>query len=419
MLTTGIFRSKWWMIFGAVLGLTFNTGVVQNFSFAVFIKPITEDLGISRATLLSAPAIGAIFITIITPLFGKALDHYGLRVVHMPMIAAFGIATACLSLLNTPYAMLVALFSVQHLFGAGQSPVAYTKAIAGWFDKDRGLALGIAIAGVGVGVALVPPYCNYLILHYGWRVAYLGMGGGILLMALVPVALFEREPPVPPERERPKNDASVQGYTWTQAVLKDWRFAAMTVAFFGAIVAINGTLTQIVALLTDRGVPLAVAVGALSASGIALTVGRIVSGFCLDRVHGPYVATVFFAAAGIGVATLASGLSPFIGTVLCGLGIGAEVDLMAYFVSRYFGLRSFGAIYGLMFALFSLGVGIGPFLMGLAHDKLGSYVPMMIAFEVVLAIVCGLLLALGPYRFASRSIATQTAAAASAGAVKS
>jgi MFS family permease len=402
MLKTGIFRNRWWMVFAAVLGLTFNTGVVQNFSFAVFIKPITEDLGISRATLLSAPVIGSIFITLVTPIFGKALDHYGLRVVHMPMIAGYAVATACLAFLNMPYALLAILFSTQHLFGAGQSPVAYTKAIAGWFDKDRGLALGIAIAGVGLGVALVPPYCNWLIVHYGWRVAYLGLGAGVLVMALIPVALFEREPPTPPERLRPRNDDSVPGYSWTQAVFHDWRFAGMTIAFFGAIVAINGTLTQIVAFLTDRGVPLAVAVGALSAAGVALTVGRIISGFCLDRVHGPYVAAAFFAASGLGVAALASGFSPFVGAALCGLGIGAEVDLMAYFVSRYFGLRSFGAIYGLMFALFGLGVGLGPFLMGIAHDRLGSYVPMMIAFEVVLAVVCLIMLALGPYRFAAR-----------------
>ena len=101
------------------------------------------------------------------------------------------------------------------------------------------------------------------------------------------------------------------------------------------------------------------------------------------------------------MALLAANLSPFIGTMLCGLGIGAEVDLMAFLVSRYFGLRAFGAVYGLMFAIFSLGVGMGPFLMGLSHDFLHSYVPMMIVFEVALALAIGVLLALGPYRFAS------------------
>ncbi len=399
MLNSGIFRNKWWMVLGALIGLTTNTGVIQSFALAVFIVPITKDLGISRAEFLSAPVIGSIFITIITPLFGKAIDHFGLRVSHLPMIAGFGIATACLSFLNLPYAFMVMLFIGQHLFGAGQSPVAYTKAIAAWFDKDRGLALGIAISGVGLGVAFIPAYDSYLIVHYGWRAGFIGMGAAVFVLALVPVFLFEREPPIPPERLRPRNDTSVPGYSWSEAVLKDWRFWAMTFAFFGAPIAINGTLTQVVALLTDRGVPLAVAVGALSASGLALTGGRIVSGFLLDRVHGPLVATCFFIASAIGIALLAGGYSPFAGALLCGLGIGAEVDIMAFFVSRYFGLRSFGAIYGTMFALFSLGVGLGPFFLGLSHDKFGSYVPMMMVNEGVIVILCGLLLSLGPYRF--------------------
>ena len=403
MLTTGIFRNKWWMILAAVLGLMLNTGVVSNFAFAVFIKPITADLGITRATLTSALVIGVLCGTIVGPLFGKAIDHFGLRVVHMPMIAAFAVTTAMLSLLRMPYAVMAVIFAFHGLFGAGQSPVAYSKAIAAWFDEDRGLALGIAIAGVGLGVAIIPPFVSYLIVQYSWRVAYLGLGAAIIVLALIPVALFEREPPIPPERVQARNSAAIPGITLSEAVLGGWRFWAMTVAFFVAIVAINGTLTQVVALLTDRGLPLAFAVAALSASGIALTGGRIVSGFCLDRIHGPYVALFFFVCAGAGVALLASGFAPFAGTVLCGLGIGAEVDLMAYFVSRYFGLKAFGAIYGLMFALFSLGVGVGPWLMGLSFDYLHSYVPMMLAFEGALAVACVLLLALGPYRFAART----------------
>jgi MFS family permease len=399
MLRTGIFRGRWWMVVAAVLGLTLNTGVVQTFAFAVFIKPITQDLGISRETLLSAGVFASIVGTCIAPFFGKAIDYFGLRVVHLPMIAAYAVATGLMAFLRMPYAVMVLFFMMHGCFGAGQSPIAYSKAITAWFDKDRGLALGVAIAGVGLGVAIMPAYAAYIIVHYGWRAAYVGMGIAIVVMALIPVALFLRDAPLPPERVQARDGRALPGTTFQEAVLKGWRFWAMTVAFFIAIVAINGTLTQVVALLTDRGMPLARAVLALSLSGIALTGGRILSGFCLDRIHGPYVASFFFACAGTGVALLATGVEPFSGTMLCGLGIGAEVDLMAYMVSRYFGLKSFGAIYGLMFALFGLGVGVGPWLMGLSHDRLHSYVPMMLAFEIALAVSCLLLLSLGRYRF--------------------
>lgn len=400
MLTTGIFRSRWWMIFGAAVALMMNTGVVSNFAFAVFLKPITEDLNIGRATLGSALVIGSLCGTCVAPLFGKALDFFGLRIVHMPMIFMFAVTTAMLGLLQPAYGVLALLFGVHGLFGSGQSPIAYSKGIAAWFDKDRGLALGIAIAGVGLGVAVIPAFANYVIVHFGWRSAYPSLGIAILVLALLPVFLFEREPPQPPERARSAASAALPGIMLREAI-RGWRFWAMTLAFFVTIVAVNGTLTQIVALMTDRGEPLQQAVFALSMSGIALTLGRILSGFCLDRFHGPYIACAFFVSAALGVALLAADLSPFIGTMLCGLGIGAEVDLMAFLVSRYFGLRAFGAIYGLMFAIFSLGVGLGPWLMGLSHDYAKSYVPMMIVFEIALAVAILLLLPLGAYRFAT------------------
>jgi len=415
MLTTGMFKSRWWMVFGAAIALMMNTGVVSNFAFAVFIKPITADLGVSRATLTGATLIAALSGTCIAPFFGKAIDYFGLRRVHLPMIFMFAIGTAALGLLQPAFGIMVVLFVFHGLFGQGQSPVGYSKALTAWFDKDRGLALGIAIAGVGLGVAAIPPFANYVILHYGWRWAYVAMGGAIIVLALIPTWLFEREPPIPPEREKSAASATVPGIHLREAV-RTWRFWAMTVAFFVAIVAINGTLTQVVALMTDRGEPLQAAVFALSMSGVALTLGRIVSGFCLDRFHGPYVACTFFLSAAIGVVLLAADISPFFGTMLCGLGIGAEVDLMAFLVSRYFGIRAFGAIYGLMFAIFSLGVGLGPFLMSAAHDALHSYVPAMIVFEMGLIGAILALLPLGPYRYAHAREGSGTIEPAVAGA---
>src|SRR6185437_3228712 len=119
-------------------------------------------------------------------------------------------------------------------------------------------------------------------------------------------------------------DIAVQGdlpgMTASQAILHSWRFWALTVAFFLAIVAINGTLTHIVALLTDRGIPLQVAAGALLAAGLALLAGRIISGWCIDRFHGPYVAICFFIIPMAGIGLLGSGaggMVPLAGAVLC------------------------------------------------------------------------------------------------------
>jgi MFS family permease len=81
------------------------------------------------------------------------------------------------------------------------------------------------------------------------------------------------------------------------------------------------------------------------------------------------------------------------------MGLGAEVDLIAYLLSRYLGMKSFGVIYGYLFAIFVLGSGAGPYLMGLAYDQTGTYSPALIALCVCLAAASSLLLTLGDYVF--------------------
>jgi MFS family permease len=398
-------QNRWWMVFASVIGLIVNTGVIGVFLFGTFIGPVSHGLGISREQFGLATLIGGIFTAFGTPLFGKAIDHFGVRRVHLPMIAIYALGTASLSLLQPSMAVIILLFMFQNFGGTGQSPVAYSKTLAGWFDTNRGLALGIAIAGVGLGVIVMPQYANYMIAHFGWRTAYVALGIAIFVLAFIPVSVFMRDPPSSPPAHRAgtMGFVALEGATWSEAFWRSWRFWAMTVAFFLVVIAINGTLGTIVAFLADHGVSRQIATNALSASGAGLFGGRLLSGYLLDRWHGPYVASLFFVSAMAGIALLAQGgWPPVLCTILCGLGIGAEVDLMAFFVSRYFGLRAFGAIYGTMFAFFSYGNQVGLFLMAYSYTHLHSYLPMMMGFEGALAVACLLLVGLGPYRFAAR-----------------
>lgn len=396
-----MFRNRWWVVVASILGLIVGTGSINIFAFGVFLKPVSDDLGVSRGTLSAAVFLSSILTAAGSPVLGTMIDRWGIRTVMLPAIALFALITAVFSLLTASPTVLFVLYGLSGLIGAGQTPVAYSKAVAAWFDKERGLALGIAMAGVGLGTALIPQLAGTLIQHFGWRMAYVGLGIAVFVLAFLPVGAFIREPT---ERDRAAAPASAfrpRGLTVGEA-LSAWRFWALTVAFFFGVVAINGTLTHVVALLTDRGLPVQTATATLSAAGIAIIVGRILSGWCLDRFFGPYVAVVFLACPMVGIALLGSGtggIAPLAGTVLCGMGIGAEVDLMAFFVSRYFGLRGFAQIYGLMFGLFTVGTGLGPYAMGAGFDMLHSYGAIFIGFEVILVIACGLLLRLGPYAF--------------------
>ncbi|HUN52180.1 MAG TPA: MFS transporter, partial [Candidatus Sulfotelmatobacter sp.] len=399
------FANRWWIVFACACGLLVGAGSILIFSFGVFLKPVTTDLGISRGDLSAGLAISAWFVAAACPIVGYLIDRFGTRRVMMPGIVLFALAVASFGLMQPNSLLLVyAIFCIAHFISGVQTPIPYAAVIAHWFDRQRGLALGIATAGVGLGVALIPQLAAFLIRHFGWRDAYFGLGVTVVVLAFIPVALFVREPPWAgaAKSERHADATAALPGIGAAAALKTGNFWTLSIAFFLGVLAINGTIVHVVALLTDRGMALQVATGALSIAGLAIIVGRIICGWCLDRFWGPYVAACFFALPMIGIALLGSGWAypiPLIGAGLCGAGIGAEIDLMAFFVSRYFGLKAYGKVYGLMFMLFNLGTGFGPALSGAAFDHFHAYTQIFAVYEVALAVTCALLVRLGPYAY--------------------
>ncbi len=402
----GLFANRWLVVIASLLGLLVGAGPVLIFSAGVFLKPVTAELGITRGDLTSGVLLATFFTAASCPVVGWFLDRYGTRRVMIPGILLYAIVVAGFGFMQTtPWFLIPLIFAAVGLVGGIQTPIPYAAAVAQWFDRQRGLALGIATAGVGLGVALLPPFLAWMIENFGWRNAYFGLAIAIVVLAWVPVALFVREPPsltrAAQRRAGVDLTAALPG-TPANMAFKQWRFWALSIAFFLGVMAINGTLVHLIPLLTDRGVPLQLAARTLSGAGIAIILGRILAGWCLDRIWGPYVAMCFFAIPMVGIALLGSGaggLVPLAGAVLCGMGIGAEIDLMAFFLSRYFGLKAYGKIYGVMFAIFNIGTGVGPWLSGQSFDMFHSYGPIFIVYEVALAITVLLFVRLGPYPY--------------------
>jgi MFS family permease len=401
-----LFQNRWWIVAASLIGNIVGPGPAVIFTVNVFMVPVTTSLGWTRGMFSAGLLASAVASPVMTAVFGYLLDRFGIRRVALPATVFYALALCSFALLTpSAYWALFLMIACSAGFGACLGPIVYSKSIAAWFDKERGLALGIAMAGVGLGVALVPQISARLIEAFGWRMAYVGLGATILILAWIPVTIFVREPSEDTLREsgaaRAASNAALPGMTAREA-FGAWRFWVLTIAFLLGVAAINGTLTQVVALLTDRGVPVQMAVQALSASGLAIIIGRMLCGWCLDRFHGAVVAICFFIVPMCGIALLASGATgfvPLLGAVLCGAGIGAEVDLMAFFTSRHFGLRAYGKIYGMMFAFFSLFTGVGPYLSGVSFDVYHSYTPIFMIFEGMLVVTCLLFLPLGPYRY--------------------
>ncbi|HZT87940.1 MAG TPA: MFS transporter [Stellaceae bacterium] len=413
----GGFGNRWLVVVATVLALIVGAGAINVFAFGVFLKPITAELGIGRGTFSAALTLHSTIAALSCPLFGWLIDRWGARRCMLPGLVLYALGIAAYALIRgEPFALTLLIFGLTGFTSPVGGPIPYSTVISQWFDRQRGLALGIGMAGVGLGVALMPQLAAALIERVGWRYAYLGMAAAVVVLAFLPVALFLREPPeftARPARGESRGAALGLPGASLRDALRSWLFWGLGLAFFLDVIAINGTLTHIVALLTDRGIALAAATAALSGTGIALLAGRILSGWFLDRFWGPYVAVGFFVMPMVGIGLLmsqAGGAAPFVGAICCGLGIGAEIDLMAFFASRYFGLRHYAKIYGTMFGLFGFGVGIGPALSGASFDRFHSYTPIFLVYELMLAATCVIFLCLGPYPYPARERAPAGAA---------
>lgn len=385
------------MVFAAVLGNFVGNGPLLQFSFGVFVKPLSQAFATDRATISSAVLVGFVVTGLCTPVAGRLIDRRGVRAIVLPGIVLFALSIAALGLVPQAPLPFIVMYGVAGIFAAAQSPLPYAKAVAGAFERHRGLALGVSMAGVGIGAALLPHVASALISAYGWRMAFIGLGATVLTCALPAAYLLIKEP-------IPVTSPAHQGAPGMSAreALGTKRFWFLAVVFFAVVMACGGVIAHITPILTDRGVSAQLATSAISLGGVSLIGGRLLAGYLLDRFFAPHVALIFILMPLAGMALLyfpAPPLIALLATVCVGIGLGAEVDLIAFFISRYLGMRSFGEIYGYLFAIFMFGSGLGPFFMGLSFSRTGSYGTAIAGFGIGLIVASVTVLMMGPYRY--------------------
>lgn len=400
----------WYVVLAAGLGLGLGYAPIIVYSFGIFFKPLTEELHSGRASISLAFTLANIAHATTSPLTGKWTDRFGARRVILLGTGVFGLLLISSFLATASLWRFYLLYVVLGIAGTGAAPVPYSKVISNWFDKRRGLALGLTMFGLGSGAIIMPLLAQRLIATLGWRGAYASLGLLVLVVSVPIVGLFLRETPEKmgylPDgafvtRSPAVNGPSGEGVAWRET-LHDQAFWIMISAFFLVGASVHGCVVHLAPMLTDRGVTAEHAAAAISLLGGALLIGRVGSGYLLDRLFAPRVAMLFSGGAALGIGLLwtgAAGGSAYVGAFLVGLGMGAEVDVIAYLTSRYFGLRAFGEIYGCAFASYVLAGALGPWLMGLGFDHTGSYGIVLASFLVATVVAAAMMLRLGPYRY--------------------
>jgi MFS family permease len=398
----GEWRSSWNLVVAGAVGMMIVS--VPLYSMGIFIAPLQQEFGWSRFQITAANTIVSTLGLAAGPLVGALVDRVGARRVGLPGAMLFCTAFGLLSVSSGSIWSWWSLWTLMAVATLGVSPVIWTFMVARAFDRSRGLALALTLGGTGLGLAAAPNLGRVLIDRYGWRGAYVGLA---LCMAVVIIpstlALMKpragRSPPAG-RSVSPAAAAQAYGLAWRQALFSA-RFVKLAVAALTFSICAVSFTVNLVPILTSTGIGRASAAAAAGVIGLASIIGRISTGFLLDRFNGNVVGAAAVTAPIIGCLCLVLtpgllGVAVF-SVFLIGLALGGEYDVMAYLAAKHFGTRSFGVLFASINAMIAIAAGIGPALISLVFDVSGSYAPALWASVPLYLLGAASLLSLGPF----------------------
>ena len=395
-------RNYWYLPATAALG--YATAVMYVYSLGPFIEPIQAEFGWSRAKISSGITIAAFFSALFCIPIGILVDRIGPRRVGLcgvlmmcGSVALLGTATGT----DTNWITLWGILAVSTL--CVQATV-WTSAVNTRFEKSRGLALAITLSGASLSAALFPVVATGLIETNGWRQAFMYLSGSwvVIVFPLMLLGFRGASDQKPTKRTSPVETArAVAGMTLQEGLRSPALYKLVMAGGFFSFTAI-GVVVHFVPILKDAGTEPLTAAGVASLIGIFSIVGRVGTGFLLDRFPGHIIgALACFLPIIASILLLVDGSNPLyqsVAAMIFGLTLGSEVDVMAYLSARYFGLKNFGALYGAVVMALSLGVAFGPLGAGAMYDNFGSYNSFLVLISVLMAITAVGLFSLGSQR---------------------
>lgn len=387
----------WRVVLAASLGVMAGFGSMFVYTFSVFVKPLAGTFGWSREGISTGFAIAAITLGAVSPLLGRWIDCFGPRRIILACMTIFGGGMVSLALLRSGIWQFYATCFLLGLVGNGAAHLAYSRSIATWFERRLGLALALVMLGAGCGAMILPIVAQSVISRFGWRAAYAALGTIALLLGL-PLSwryIHDRRRAV---AHTSATDVHT-GSTWQQG-LQAYSFWIITGILVVSSMSMNGAITHLSALLTDRGITVAEAAFCASVLGGTSILGRIFTGWLLDRFFGAHVALAINLITAIGIFLLARAAQFSVGCLaagLIGIGAGGEAAITPFLLTRYFGLRAFSTLYGLTWTFYAAAAAVGPVILGRAYDGTGTYTSLLIVLATALAIAAAMNLFLPRY----------------------
>lgn len=387
-----------WRIVAAAFVILFITVGIALYTPSVFLLALEKEFGWSRAAISGATSIGALVSALLSPLVGGWIDRWGARRVMSLGGLLMGTGFLLLGRMDSLWQMYTLIL----LASVGLTCVAWIPnqtLVANWFERRRGLAMGLALAGIGFGGLVMAPLASTLIEALGWRFAYAGLSTLVLFVVVTlsltvvrgePAELGLRpdgDPPAPPAAATASADLAagaaadpLAGSLGLGEALRTRSFWIIAVGYLLVTFGQISIVVHLVAFLGDAGFDHGVGAWSLGLAIGASVGGRLLFGLLADRYPKKWVmlAAIFLqipATLLLGRIGLAGALPAFV--PLFGVALGGTAVLAPLLVGEYFGLRAYGQILGVVMLLAALGVATGPVVTGHIFDVSGSYAPAL------------------------------------------
>jgi MFS family permease len=354
------------------------------FSLAVFLTPMSEESGWSRAGISFAMTINFIVMAFGSFAWGAASDRWGARWVTLCGSVLLGVALVLAGRATTlmqfqlTYGILVGIAA-----SAFFAPMIAT--VTGWFETRRNLAVSLVSAGMGLAPLTISPLATWLISNYGWRAAMFHIGV-LAWVLLIPAALFVRRPPpagaaagTPAVPVAPASGEVSRALTSPQFLVLGFTFALCCMAH-------SGPIFHVVSYAMYCGIGAMAAVSVYSVEGLAGLGGRVLIGLLADRFGAKRLLVITLAVQAVAIAAYlqVNELSEFYTlAVIFGLAYGGGMPLYASIARDYFGQHIMGTVFGAATMLSSLGMALGPVAGGWVFDNFHSYAWLYIASAAV------------------------------------
>jgi len=379
-------------------------GMVLN-TFPIFLKPIAEDMNWGRGQLAIALLMGSIGTAIAAPVAGIIIDRTGAR----PVMVAGALMIGLGLLAGSQITHLWQLYLVFVAIGCGlmcASIIPCSLIISNWFVSRRGTALSGAFVGTSAGGMVMSPVANWIIFNYGWRTAF-ALSGITIMVVVIPVVLLAiRTHPsdvgLEPYRDSDADRSDAEenwgvGVKQALSLRSFWQIAAVMLIM--GLVA-SGLGNHSVAYLTDLEHSPDRAAFAWSLVMGVMILGKLSIGPLADRWGARNVmagACVLFAIS-IVILTFAQ---PYwivlVFAALYGFACGAPLVLNPLLTSEYLGMKHFGALYGVLNIMGTVGGAIGPVGAGIYFDRLGTYLPVFYLFIAMMLVAAVVAMSMHPH----------------------